>query len=112
RRRDSTLRSIAFAIGKIKGEGMTPEEFRVYTLEQFNIDKEHPDMFYKRKFKEFSAGDMKPSELRKLEQRRDKNLELTDIYEVYEELLQKQGLYDYADVIVRIVHELHKPDSL
>ena len=37
RRRDSTIRSMAFAIGKIKGEGMTAQEFRDHIHAQFDI---------------------------------------------------------------------------
>ncbi|MFT6361227.1 MAG: DNA helicase-2/ATP-dependent DNA helicase PcrA [Candidatus Paceibacteria bacterium] len=112
KRRDGTLRSIAFALSKIKSEGLTADEFRQHTNDKFDIDLESPDMFYKRKYGDFQAGDMKPSELRKLTARRDKNLELAGIYEVYEAELQKRELYDFDDVIVRSVHELQKPDSL
>jgi len=112
RRRDSTMKSIAFSIGKIKGEGMTSKEFREHTKAQFDIDSESDEIRYKRKFKEFNAGDIKPAELRKLQQRRDKNLELADIYDVYEQNLQDLGIYDFSDVIVRMIHELNITDSL
>jgi len=112
RRRDSTIRSIAFSLGKIKGEGMTAVEFRKHAIAQFDIDSESDDIRYKRKFKEFNAGDIKPAEFRKLQQRRDKNLELADIYEVYESELKNLGVYDFSDVIVRMIHELHTEDSL
>lgn len=112
KRREATLRAISFAIGKIKSEGMTPDEFRVHTNAQYDIDVEKPDMFYKRKYGEFNAGDIKPKELRKLQQRRDKNLELADIYQAYEHALGKQGIYDFNDVIVRMIHELQNKDSV
>lgn len=112
KRRDGTLRAISFAIGKIKSEGMTPEEFREHTNAQYDIDVEKPDMFYKRKYGEFNAGDIKPKELRKLQQRRDKNLELADIYEQYERALREMGIYDFNDVIVRMIHELQNKDSV
>ena len=112
KRRDGTMRSIAFSIGKIKGEGMTADEFREHTNAQFDLDSESDDIRYERKFKEFNAGDIKPAELRKLQQRRDKNLELADIYEVYESRLQKLGIYDFSDVIVRMIHELGQEDSV
>lgn len=112
RRRDSTIKSIAFSIGKIKGEGMTAEEFRAHVADQYDIDMESDDIRYKRKFKEFSAGDIKPAEARKLQQRRDKNLELADIYESYEAALKKEGIYDFSDVIVRMIHELQTEESI
>ncbi len=112
KRRDGTLRSIAFSIGKIKGEGMNAEEFREHIHAQFEIDSESDDIRYKRKYREFNAGDIKPSELRRLTQNRDKNLELADIYELYEESLREQGIYDFSDVIIRMIHELEIPDSI
>jgi len=112
RRRDSTMRSIAFALGKIKNEGMRADEFREHTNAQFDIDSESDDIRYKRKYKEFNAGDIKPAELRKLQQRRDKNLELADIYETYEQKLKDLGVYDFSDVIVRMIHELNQPESI
>ena len=112
KRRDSTIRSIAFAIGKIKGEGMTADEFREHTKAQYDLDIESDDIRYKRKYKEFNAGDIKPQELRKLTQRRDKNLELANIYEAYEKELSQLGIYDFSDVIVRMIHELEVEDSI
>jgi DNA helicase-2/ATP-dependent DNA helicase PcrA len=112
RRRDTTIRSIAFAIGKIKSEGMVADEFRQHTNAQFDSDSESEDIRYKRKFKEFNAGDIKPAELRTLIQRRDKNLELADIYNVYEQKLKDLGIYDFSDVIVRMIHELNVNDSI
>lgn len=112
RRRDTTIKSIAFALGKIKGEGMNSDQFREHINAQFDLDSESDDIRYKRKFKEFNAGDIKPSELRKLTQRRDKNLELADIYEAYEQVLHTRRIYDFSDVIVRMIHELGQPDSL
>ncbi|MCI5051216.1 MAG: ATP-dependent helicase [Candidatus Pacebacteria bacterium] len=112
KRRDSTIKSIAFAIGKIKGEGMNSGQFREHINTQYDLDIESDDIRYKRKYKEFNAGDIKPQELRKLTQRRDKNLELADIYEVYEAELQKQSIYDFSDVIVRMIHELSQDESI
>jgi len=112
RRRQSTLRGVAFAIGKIKGEGLNPDEFRTKVNEKFDEDQDAPDMFYKRAYGKFKAGDRKPSAMRKLEQKRDKNLELADIYESYEKALTENSLYDFSDIIVQAVHELQKPESL
>ncbi|MCA9351934.1 ATP-dependent helicase [Patescibacteria group bacterium] len=112
KRRESTLRSIVFALGKIKEEGMTPDEFRTHTIETFERDMASDDIRYKRVYKEFKAGDIKPGEQRKLEERKNKNLELADIYEEYQQQLRSQGLYDFDDVIIRFVHELGKPDSV
>lgn len=112
RRRESTLKSISFSLGKIKSEGLNPEEFREHVCAQFDLDRESPDMFYKRKHGEFNKGDVKLSALRKLQQGRDKNLELTDIYQEYQRALKNQNMYDFSDVILEVTNELQKPESL
>src|SRR5690606_16026007 len=105
------LNGIVYALGQIKKEGMTPEDIRKYTLAQFDIDREHPDMFYKRAYREFKAGDIKPQELRSLERTRDKNLELAGIYAHYQEVMAERELYDFDDVIIGFIKELKHPES-
>jgi DNA helicase-2/ATP-dependent DNA helicase PcrA len=112
RRRESTLKAISFALSKIKNEGLNPGEFKQHIIDQFDIDCEHPDMFYKRKYGKFNAGDIKPTELRKLGLRRDKNLELSEIYQKYQETLMSKNLFDFSDVIIELIHGLEDSDSL
>jgi len=112
KRRENTLKSIAFSLGKIKGEGMTPDEFRELTQARFDEDSASPDLLYKRAYGGFKAGDINPSKLRSLESKRDKNFELADIYEAYESTLHASERYDFSDVIVHVVHELQKEESL
>lgn len=111
KRRDSTIRDIAFAIGKAKGEGETPDTLTARIHERFDEDKEHPDMFYKRAYKGFAKGDIKPTELRKIEARRDKAIELAEIYRVYQESLLQHQQYDFADLILSFVTELESDSS-
>lgn len=106
KRRDSTIRDIAFAIGKIKGEGETLDSFIERIHHQYDIDSEHPDMFYKRVHKGYKVGDVKPSELHKIEARRNKALELAEIYRLYQKSLTNDRQYDFADLILSFVNEL------
>ncbi|MCA9351230.1 ATP-dependent helicase [Patescibacteria group bacterium] len=112
KRRDTTLRSIVSAIAKVKKEGLTPDEFRTKVQEQFEMDQNDPSIFYKKAHKGFKAGDIKPTELAKIERRRDKNLELADIYQAYEQTLAEGTLGDFDDVIVTLIHELRDEGSL
>jgi DNA helicase-2/ATP-dependent DNA helicase PcrA len=112
KRRENTLKSIVFSLGQIKGEGLTPDEFREKVKARFEKDKDAPHMFYKRKYGDFAAGDRKPHEMVKLQKTRDKNMELADIYESYEKKLRDTGRYDFSDIIVQVVHGLKEPDSL
>lgn len=111
KRRDSTIRDIAFAIGKAKGEGETPDSLVVRIHEKYETDSEHPDMFYKRAYKGFAKGDIKPAELRKIEARRDKAIELANIYRAYQDTLIQNRQYDFADLILSFVMELESDSA-
>ena len=113
KRRDSTIRDIAFAIGKAKGEGETSDGLIQRIHDQYNIDREHPDMFYKRanKNKGIQQGDMKPAEMRRIESRRDKSLELAAIYCMYQDSLTSNHQYDFADLILSFVTEIESDSS-
>lgn len=106
KRRESTVKSIAFSIGKIKGESYSVEGFLAIAAEKFESDKEDPKMFYKRASGENKKGDLKISELRKLEARFEKTKELAEIYEDYEEKLRNKKLYDFSDLILAFTQEL------
>ncbi len=111
KRRNTTLGAIVSALGKIKSEGLTPDEFREHVLARYELDLASDDIRYKRKYGEYNAGDIKPSELAKLNRKRDKNLDLALIYEAYRDELASRSLYDHSDIILRMVHELSEGSS-
>lgn len=106
KRRENTLKTIAFSLGKIKGEGLSVDEYIKQVNEKYELDRENPNMFYKRKYGNFKKGDLKISAVRKLDLRRDKSLELADIYEQYQNALNKNKMYDFSDLILSFVKEL------
>ncbi len=106
KRRENTLKTIAFSIGKIKGEGLSVDEYIKQVNEKYHLDMESPDMFYKRKYGNFKKGDLKVSAVRKLDRRREKSLELADIYEQYQNALTKNKMYDFSDLMLHFVTEL------
>jgi DNA helicase-2/ATP-dependent DNA helicase PcrA len=111
KRREGTVGSIASAIGQIKNEGLTIDEYRKSVEDTFEERKEDESMFYKRATADFKKGDMKPHELIRITKKRDKSLALADITEAYEKRLRDEQLYDYNDLINTVVQEL-KNDSL
>ncbi|MGB0925472.1 MAG: ATP-dependent helicase, partial [Minisyncoccia bacterium] len=107
KRRENTVKSIAFSLGKIKSEGLSSDEFIQQVDEKYHADMEHPDMFYKRKYGKFEKGDIKVSAVRKLDAKRAKSMELAEIYTAYQDALVAQKLYDFSDLILSFVNELH-----
>jgi len=100
------LKDIMFGIDKIKNEGLDPDQY----LEQ--IHKRHEqalasdEIRYKKKYRGYEAGDIKPKELVKLEKRKEKNIALVDIYRTYQETLKKNKLFDYSDLLLIVLREL------
>ncbi len=106
KQRENTMKNIVFSIGKIKGEGLSPDEYIKQVNEKYDIDREDPKMFYKRKYGNFNKGDVKISEVRKLDLRKEKSLELAEIYRNYQDSLEKNKMYDFSDLILHFVTEL------
>ncbi len=106
KRRDGTVKGIISAIGAIKNEGLNPDAYVDVIQKKFEEKKDEPKMFYQRKFREFQKGDRKPGEMKKLEQWKEKSLELVEIYRRYQEALQKRKLYDFSDLILSLVFTL------
>ncbi len=106
KRRESTLKNIAFSIGKIKGEGLSVESFIDQVNEKYETDREDPEMFYKRKYGEFNKGDLNPRKVLKLEKKKEKSLELVEIYKNYQTHISQKSLYDFADLMLSFVTEL------
>jgi DNA helicase-2/ATP-dependent DNA helicase PcrA len=111
KRRQGTLSSLAFAFGKIKNEALDADELRAKISDRFDQDMQSDDIVYKRAYGEYKKGDLKPSAVAALKKKRDKNLAVADIYEAYQASLQERKQYDYADLIISVVKELHE-DSL
>jgi len=111
KRRSSTMRALLSSIDTIKNEGLTPEEFIERSKEAFDASMDDEDLFYKRAYKGFKAGDMKPAELAKRERYRDKQHELASIYTAYQEQLVKSEVYDYADLIITFIHGMREHEE-
>jgi DNA helicase-2/ATP-dependent DNA helicase PcrA len=108
KRRQGTMLTLLSAIDKIKNEGLNPEEFRQKVLEQFELSMQDEELFYKVSRGANKAGDIKPTEKLKREKRRDKNLELADLFEEYQKALEEKNLYDFSDLILYFIHVLRE----
>ncbi len=111
KRRQGTMMTILSALDKIKNEGLDPEEFKQKTLEQFELSMKDEEIFYKVSRGDYKKGDIKPAELAKRERRRDKNLELGEIFSVYQNKLEEKSMYDFSDLILFFIHGLRESDG-
>jgi DNA helicase II / ATP-dependent DNA helicase PcrA len=111
KRRSGTMGSVMFAIDKIKNEGLTALEFEQKTLEQFASSMKDEALFYKVSRGDKKKGDIKPAELAKRERRRDKNLELGNLYEGYQSKMEEKNFYDFSDLILFFIDSLQSNEE-
>ncbi len=100
------------AVSSLKRENITPAKLRELLPEEKQRLEEDPSNFYKRKFKNFQAGDFKPSAREKIDQKMAKMAELADFWEVYESQLDKRGVFDFDDQIGWVVAALQSNPDL
>ena len=105
------LRDVSFGMGKIKGEGYTPDEYRKVIAERHILDQQDESLYYKRDSKFGKKGEIKKGELLKLQKKHDKNQMLADIYESYQSKLETAGLFDYEDLLLVLQQELAANDE-
>lgn len=100
------------ALSSLKREHLTPETF----LELLPKEKEQlladPENFYKRAYKGFQAGDMKPNAEKKVEEKIEKMEEFAEFWKTYEKILSDSGHYDFDDQINWVVNELQSNSDL
>lgn len=92
-------RSITAAISDLKQENIAPDVFnKMVKTELQNFDNS-PDLYHQKGPHE---GKMKSKYLTE-KANSEKNLELADIYKQYQAELQKEGKYDFADMILFVL---------
>jgi DNA helicase-2/ATP-dependent DNA helicase PcrA len=106
------VKDITRAISTLKQEGYGVEQFREilpsWKQEMLSDSKN----YYTRKYKEYNTGDIKPAEAEKIERRIAQAQEINEVYEKYQERLQKEHLYDFSDMIITVAKELEVNENL
>lgn len=101
-------KDISSNIATLKREGLSPEEFSKLIKEEKINFKKIPDLFHE---KGVYKGKMK-GEYQKLEKVIEKNKELADLYQAYQDELLKNKFYDFADMIMEVMQAMEKSKFL
>lgn len=106
------VKDIADAISNIKSEGISSEDYieMIPVWEKELLDD--PEICYRRKYKEYNVGDIKPAEKEKIDRKIKINKELSDIYIAYQDKLKEKKLYDFSDMILSVISELKNNENL
>jgi DNA helicase-2/ATP-dependent DNA helicase PcrA len=101
------IKDILWAIDNLKRESITPDEFakRIEVQEREILADE--DSYYKRNTKKNKKGDLKTNVLKPVK----KNKELQIVYNLYQQELEKQKLYDFTDMIMQFVIEAENDEE-
>lgn len=100
------------AISNLKREHVSPAQLLEFIPKERKLWKADEKNYYSRKYKNFNAGDEKPAEREKLENRIARMQEFSALWEVYEEKLAKQGGYDFDDLINWVTEALKRDENL
>lgn len=92
-------KSIIAAIGNLKQENISPEKFAVLIERQFEAFDAIEDLYHD---KGVNEGKLKAKYLTQ-KASLEKNRELADIYNKYQKELEKEGKYDFADMILFVL---------
>ena len=103
---------ILMAISSLKREHITPAIFRDMIPDEKERLLADPKNFYKRKYKEFSAGDFKPEAAKKIEEKIEKMHEFSVFWEKFQANLEAEGFYDFDDQINWVVNALKTNETL
>ena len=106
-------RSFFSAISQMKRENVSRDKLKKELIpKEKEILENDPDNFYKRDCKYGKKGEMKNGVQEKIEQKIAKMYELADIWENYEKEMQRQGLYDFDDLISQVVEKIQTDEDL
>jgi DNA helicase-2/ATP-dependent DNA helicase PcrA len=108
----SSLMQILGALDSVKSEGLTPQRLRELVPGWESALMKDENVYYKRAFGTYKAGDIKPAEKEKIDKRLAKVRELANIAEAYQAALAKAGRYDFNDMILTVLRELQNNENL
>ncbi len=100
------VQDIVSALNTVKKEGVSPKQFEEMIPKWKDGLYQDEDIFYKRKYKEFNAGDIKPIEEEKIQKKIARAHEIARLYELYQVELSTQKLYDFNDMILTVLDKL------
>ncbi|RYF95956.1 MAG: ATP-dependent helicase, partial [Chitinophagaceae bacterium] len=96
----------------MKREGWTPE-FITGRINAYLADLPTRDEFvYKRKYKEFNAGDLKKDKLEEEKERMDKLQAAVNEFERFQQLMRKRSRYDFDDMINWVIRAFEENKNL
>ena len=103
--------SIKNAIDSIKQEGYSHAQFKNLIPNWKDALRNDDSIYYKRKYRKYNVGDIKPSEEIKIEKKIARANEVAEIYEKYQDEIKKIKRYDFSDMVLSVLRVLEKDED-
>ena len=87
----------------MKKENFSAEKLKVDIEEWLDSLDDNPDFQYKRKYKDFAAGDANPTKIKKEKERYAKTLAALDYFAVFEEKKAALERFDFEDMLQWVI---------
>jgi DNA helicase-2/ATP-dependent DNA helicase PcrA len=96
----------------MKREGWTPAFVDQKIDEYLNDLPNREDFIYKRKFKEYNAGDLKKDKIEEEKERMEKLRAAVNEFDRYQQLMRKRSRYDFDDMINWVIKAFEENKNL
>lgn len=106
------INNLQSLFSNMKKEGWTPS-FINQKIDEYLADLPTRDEFiYKRKYKEFNAGDLKRDKIQEEQDRMDKLRAAVDEFDRFQQLMRKKNRYDFDDMINWVIKAFEENKNL
>lgn len=106
------VRNLEKLFSTMKREGWTPELINKKINEYIEDLPNRDDFIYKRKYKEFNAGDLKKDKIDEEKERMGRLKAAVDEFERFQELMKKKKRYDFDDMINWVIKAFEENKNL
>jgi len=106
------LREVIARISDIKREGYTHDEYLESVEKNYKDSLGDESLRYKTNTKFGKKGDLKVKEVAKLEKRVEKQRALAEVFKKYQEKLEQEQYFDYADLLYVLRKVMKEDDEL
>jgi DNA helicase II / ATP-dependent DNA helicase PcrA len=106
------INNLQHLFSNMKREGWAPQYIH-QKIDEYIADLPNRDEFvYKRKYKEFNAGDLKQDKLDEAREKMDKLRAAVDLFEPFQQIMRRRNRYDFDDMINWVIKAFEENKNL
>ncbi|MGE5108148.1 MAG: ATP-dependent helicase [Sphingobacteriales bacterium] len=106
------INNLQFLFSTIKREGWTPEYINSRIDEYINDLPNREEFIYKRKYKEFNAGDLKKDKIEEEKEKMGKLRAAVNEFDHFQQLMRSKSRYDFDDMINWVIKAFEENKNL